>query len=507
MASEPAARDTELAGFVPLFALSLLAAAHEGLRQTDAYLGPGLSTPRSVAVLLLLSGFALGAWLGRRALLRAARRATLLVQLTSVLVGVCAVSGPLWFWAFEAKGALALAGCGLPLVIGLASGASSGALLQAAGLAYRELGALGRLLGPLPLLGALGLALLGALACSHAGLWRASAGIGLVAAALSLRLGRYAVYFSDTSVPPSWPATLGFVMSGASIALAQAFVPASVVTRYPAEVVWTQGDDASLVVTSAQNTLQLFEAGQLRLSSADAYRLAESAVHPALSAMKRRKRVLLLGPAGGFLEREVLRYRDVVELVSVAERDGASFRHSSWPQAAGAELSDPRLRFEIGEPLVWLEQQPRRFDAILVSLPLPSSYLEGKHYTRFFYQVLEQHLEQDGVLVVQAASRASLPATFAGIRATLHSAAFASVAYEAPIPLQGAVSFLIATRRDDFRLAAQSLPAGLRFLDAPALERASRLGIQSSKEQAPISTLDNQHAVESWQTEHSALGE
>jgi predicted membrane-bound spermidine synthase len=506
VASDSAPRDAELAGFVPLLGLSAVAAAYEGLRQTDAYLGPGLATPRAVAVLLLLSGFVLGAWLGRRALLRTPLRGALLLRSTSTLGAVCAVSGPLWFWAFQSQSLLVLVGGALPLAIGLASGVVLGALLQAAGLAYRELGALGRLLGPVPLLGALALILVGSLALSHAGLWRASAVVGLVLAGLSLLLGRYVAYFSDTSAPASWPATLGLVASGASIALAQAFVPASVVARYPAEVVWAQGDDASLVVTSAQNTFQLFEARQLRLSSVDAYRLAESAVHPALASVKQRQRILMFGPAGGFLEREVLRYSDVVELVSVGERSGAAFRQSSWPQAAGVAASDPRLRFEVAEPLVWLEEHPQRFDIIVVSLPVPASYLEGKHYTRFFYQALEQHLEPAGVLVIQATSRASLPATFGGIVATLRSAGFASVAYEAPIPLQGALSFAIATRQEGFDFAPRALPAGLRFLDGPALGRATALRAFGPPDQAPISTLYQQHVVESWHTEQSVLG-
>jgi spermidine synthase len=501
------ARDAELAGFVPLLALGMLAAAHEGIRQTDAYLGPGLSAPRGLAVGLLLVGFALGAWWGRGTLLRARQRTSLLMRLSAALAGSCAAAGPLWFCAFQSSSALWLVGCGLPAALGLLAGAALGALLQAAGLAYRELGALGRMLGPLPLLAALALALAGAVGLSYAGLWRAGAVLGLVTAALSLLLRRYGAYFSDRDASASFSATLALAASALSLALAQAFVPASVVARYPAEVVWVQGDDSGLVVTSAQNTLQLFEAGQLRLSSVDAYRLAESAVHPALSALKRRRRVLLFGPAGGFLEREVLRYPDVAELLSVAELDAAAFRRSSWPQKSLGQLADRRLRFEVAEPLDWLARCAVRFDAILVSLPLPVSYVEGKHYTRYFYQQLADRLAPEGVLVIQATSRASLPITFATIRETLHSAGFISTVYEAPVPLQGALSFVIASRSDGFRFDARGLPAGLRFLDAAALERAAALGGPSTALKAPISTLDRQHAVESWQREASALGE
>ena len=507
MASSGQERDAGLAAFLPLFGLTLLGAGHElVVRQTDAYLCPGLGAPRSLRLGLGLGSLALGLWLGRRALPRAACRTRLLLRLVTALSLTCSASGALWFWAFQTPAALGLVALALPTLAGVLSGAALGALLSGLGLAYRELGSIRWLLAPLPLFGALAFALLAAVSRSYAGLWRAAAGFGVVCSLLCLLLGRFSSYFSDRAPPAPAPAGVALAGAAVSLAVAQAFVPASVLARYPSEVVWTAGADHELVITSAQNTFQLFEAGQLRLSSADAYRLAELAVHPVLSRAKPGRRVLLLGPAGDVLEYAVLRHASVRELVSLSETDVGRFAATRWPESAHGRLSDPRLRRVIAEPLPWLEQGPGGFDTIIVALPAPASHAEGKYYTAYFYQLLERHLSPTGALVVQATSRAALPQTFATIRETLRAngAALTGSEYEAQIPLQGAVSFIVAARTP-FVPSAARLPRGLSFVDGPALARSFTLSAAPSSS-APISTLDHQRAVETFHHEQAALG-
>jgi predicted membrane-bound spermidine synthase len=505
-ANSGAARDRQLAVWVPTFAAGLLAAVYElGARQTDAYLGPGLSTPRGLALALTAAGLALGFVGGRRALLGTAARGRLLVRLASVTCVVCSASTALWFWGFSAPRVLPLVACLLPSLGGLAVGACAGALCQATALAYRELQGVRLLLAPVPLLLAVAFALAGSTALSYLGLWRAAASVSGVLAALALLVPRFADYFADRQRPARWPSLAGLGVSVVSFAAAQAFVPAHVLARYPSEVVWADAD-SELVVISAQNTFELFASNQLVLSSADDYRYAELAVHPLLSVLRPRRRVLVLGPAGGLLEREVLRYRNVAEVVSLSETDGSRFRASLWPRhAAASALDDSRLRFVVAEPLPWLEGHPQRFDAIVLGQPAPATASEGKYYTRYFYQLLAEHLTERGALVVQASSRSALPGTFAVIRDTLQAAGLSTTSYEAPIPLLGAVSFLIATRHDGPKLDAPSLPSALRFVDAPQLRRALT-PLPDEPARASISTLHDQHVIEAWHHEQLQLG-
>jgi spermidine synthase len=213
-----------------------------------------------------------------------------------------------------------------------------------------------------------------------------------------------------------------------------------------------------------------------------------------------------LGPAGGFLEREVLRYPDVTQVVSLSELDRATFLRSLWPQLTIREVSgDARLRFVSAEPMPWLEQHASSFDLILVCLPGPASAAEGKYYTRYFYELLARRLTSRGVLVVQATSRETLPDTFATLRASLSSAGLTVSSYEAPIPLLGSTSFLVGSRAVLPEPVARTLPNGLRFLDLPALHR-SFATLATAPVPAQVSTLAHQHAVVTWHVEQAKLG-
>lgn len=494
-----------LAVGAPLFAAALLSTAYEvGARQTDAYLGPGLSLPRGVAIALASSSVAVGAILGGRLLAAAARRVELISRLAVALSVVCAASAPLWFYAFGVPSALPFVACALPTATGLLAGGALGALVRGSALPYRELQAVRLWLAPLPLGGALLLTLAASTALSYLGVWRAAAALAGVLAVLSSLLPRFSEFFGDLRAPSRWPSLVALGLAGLSFAAAQAFVPATLLARYPVELIWADAE-ADTVVISAQNTCELFEAQQLRASSVDDYRLAELAVHPTLSSLAARRRVLILGPAGGFLEREVLRYPDVAEVVSVSETDRTAFRRSLWPrQALRGSDADTRLRFVVAEPIPWLEQQAPRFDQIVVSLPAPASAAEGKYYTRYFYELLARQLTEQGALVVQAPSRAALPRTFDTVAQTLRSTGLVLSSYEAPIPLLGAISFLVGARGPALQREV-SLPSGLRFLDAAALRRSTALA-ETTPAAAAISTLSEQHAVVTWHSEQASLG-
>ena len=76
-------------------------------------------------------------------------------------------------------------------------------------------------------------------------------------------------------------------------------------------------------------------------------------MHPVLSRQRPGRRVLLLGPAGGFLEHEILKHRSVKELVSISELAHDGFDQSVWPRAGSSDSSDstdPRLRVRVAEP-------------------------------------------------------------------------------------------------------------------------------------------------------------
>jgi len=508
VANDAEGQRAALSAWLSALSLSYLAAAYEvGVRQTDAYLGPAVGPARWLSLSALGVGLGGGALLGRRLLVRAARRGELLVRASVLLSAACSGSAFAWFWAFQTPIAFVPVALCVPCAVGLAAGFSLGALASACAVSFRELQLLKLVLSPMPALLALGLLLVASVGLSYLGLLRAAPALGLLIAGLASLTPRFHEYLSDAEAPSTAPATVALMFGALAFGAAQSLVPARLLAGYPSEIVWANVQRPELVVISAQNTFELFEAGQLRLTSADSYRYAESLVHPLLSSTGPRRRVLVLGASAGFVEREVLRYPEVQELVSVSELSTSSWARSLWPGAAtGDALADPRLRMVHAEVLPWLEQSGRTFDRILVSLPGPGTHLEGKHYTRYFYERVAQHLAEAGALSVQATSQAALPATFASIRASLVAAGLTTVAYEAPVPLLGALSFLIASKSGaTFRIATERIPQGLRYLDAAAIARGLSLGARTGAA-AKASTLDQQSVVETWHREQEALG-
>ncbi len=508
MGNDAEPRHPGISWWLPSLSLTFLAVAYVvGVRQTDAYLGPALGPPRSWALASLLGTGLVGALLGQRALLRAARRGQLLLRAASLLSVACSASAHLWFWAFQTPGSFTFVALALPSSVGFLAGFGLGALATAGALPFRELQAIKLLLGPLVALASLGLLLGATIALSYLGLLRAAPALGMLLAALLLLTPRFSAYLADLRPPGTSPATAALAFGALAFATAQGLAPAALLSRYPAELVWASASSPELVVISAQNTFELFEDGQLRLTSADAYRYAESIVHPLLSASGSRQRVLVLGSSAGFIEREVLRYPDVREVVSVSELAPSRWSRTLWPGGdTRSALRDPRLRFKQTEVLPWLEQGRETFDRISVNLPGPSSYLEGKHYTRYFYERLKPRLAQAGALSVMASSEPAFPQTFGSIRATLAAAGIPTTSFEASVPLLGALSLLLA-RPPELTWTAEplGLPADLRYVDAGVLARGFAMGARHVATGTP-STLGHQVAVELWQREQEALG-
>jgi spermidine synthase len=499
VASSGLRRERELGSWLPGFAATLLAACYEVVfRQTDAYLGPSLAPPRALSIALGLAGLAAGGWGGARAARGATMRAPLLLKLAVALSLVLAASGPAWFLAFQRPALMPLVAIALPSLAGALAGAALGALAQSGWLSYRELGSLRLLLSPLPLFGAVLVVVAAALGLSHCGLWRAGAAYALALPLFAAASARFHDLLCDPTPPGLRPAWLAIAAATASLGSAQAYVPGLLVAGYPNEIVWSDAT-GEVVVVSAQNTFQLFQARQLRVTSGDDYRLAELAVHPALANQRSPSRVLVVGPAGGFLEREVLRYRSVTQVVSISECPTASFRSSLWPAARGS-LTDPRLSFVEAEVLPWLEQHQQTFDAIVVSQAVPTSHLEGKLFTRYFFELLAARISEGGVIAVQATSQAASPRTFATIYASIQATQLVTVAYEAPVPLLGALSFVLG-RRGPISLHLRGLPSGLQYLHEHAVSAAP------APDSGPLTTLDQQRAVELWHLEQSALGD
>lgn len=132
---------------------------------------------------------------------------------------------------------------------------------------------------------------------------------------------------------------------------------------------------------------------------------APATVHLPLLAASSRKNVLLVGGMLGGGLSEVLRYP--VERVDYLELDPEVLEvvRDYLPEEYTAPLEDPRVRLLHVDGRAWLRRQQERYDVILLNLPPPTTALINRFYTREFFLLARQSLNEKGLLAL------SLPAS------------------------------------------------------------------------------------------------
>jgi spermidine synthase len=166
-------------------------------------------------------------------------------------------------------------------------------------------------------------------------------------------------------------------------------------------------------------------------------------------------------------------------------------------------MSSGKVRLHSAEPVRALAASSGAFDVILVDLPDPSDYVEGKHYTSYFFRLLAGRLAHGGVGVVQATSISNTPRTFASIRSTLQASGLHTLAYAVPVPSLGDWGFILFSQQP--LSAPRSVPNGLRFLTPAVLPGLFALPAELLELRAEPSTLHDQRTVTLFEQEQRAV--
>ncbi len=224
-----------------------------------------------------------------------------------------------------------------------------------------------------------------------------------------------------------------------------------------------------IVLTRFQDDTRLYLNGNLQFSTRDEHRYHEALVHPALAALPRAKRVLILGGGDGLAAREVLKYPQI-EQVTLIELDPAMtrlFRDQDGLAALNAfSLRDKRVRTINADAAQWLESATDpAWDLIIADFPDPSHYALGKLYAVPMYRLMQHHLAAGGLIVVQSTSPWYAPRAFWCVDATLREAGLHTAPYHVQVPSFGDWGYVIAGREAAYRPPVD-FPPGLRHADA-----------------------------------------
>jgi spermidine synthase len=157
------------------------------------------------------------------------------------------------------------------------------------------------------------------------------------------------------------------------------------------------------VVQTKGHGRMLLNDGLIMVTERDEHVYHDMISHVPLFVHPNPKRVLVIGGGDGGTAREVLRHKNVQQVVMV-EIDGmvVDACKEFIPQTAGA-LGDPRLELVIGDGVEYVKKAHQPFDVILVDStdPIgPAQPLFGEEFYRDIFKLLSE----DGIVVSQGES-------------------------------------------------------------------------------------------------------
>jgi len=249
-------------------------------------------------------------------------------------------------------------------------------------------------------------------------------------------------------------------------------------TLYQAPVITRiQSPYQRIVLTRRGQDLRLFLDGDLQLSTLDEYRYHEALVHPAMSASQNRRHVLVMGAGDGMALREVLKWRDVEQVVLIeldAEVVKLAQSHPQLVRLNEGALTDPRVQVINADAFVTAPALNDTFDVIIADFPDPDREVLAKLYAEGFYQRLLPRLAENGVFVTQASSPFFAPDVLSCIVATLSDVGLSTHPYVVDVPSFGPWGFVLASRQS-IQADRLTLSVSTRYLTEPILHHLFEL--------------------------------
>jgi spermidine synthase len=257
-----------------------------------------------------------------------------------------------------------------------------------------------------------------------------------------------------------------------------------------------------IVLTRNRNDLRLYLNGNLQFSSLDEYRYHEALIHPGLSRVVNPQHILILGGGDGLAAREILKYKTVehIDLVDLDQAVTNLFqKNDALVKLNQNALVASQLRIHNEDAFQWLRDSKQQFDFIAVDFPDPSNYSLGKLYTLAFYRELYAHLDDKGVVVVQATSPFVAKKSFWIINQTLQAAGFKTIPYHCHVPSFGEWGYILASKQELPQPTA--LPPDLKFISPQSWVALTEFPLDMVVSSSPFNTLNNQVLVNTFERE------
>ena len=259
-----------------------------------------------------------------------------------------------------------------------------------------------------------------------------------------------------------------------------------------------------IVITKNKRELRLYLNNNLQFSSADEYRYHEALVHPAMAAAHQPKNVLILGGGDGLAAREVLKYPSV-QSVQLVDLDPVMTKLFSTQDILAEinhhSLTNSRVKVTNADAFVWLKENKKKYDCIIIDFPDPSGFSVGKLYTTAFYRLLKSAMNDNSVAVIQSTSPYVAPKSFWCVSETLKASGFQSVAYHNYVPSFGEWGYVMAMNFKEYQIP-DTFNIEKRYISKAVMEQMLQFPEDmKAHETLEVNKLNNQALVNYFEEE------
>lgn len=219
-----------------------------------------------------------------------------------------------------------------------------------------------------------------------------------------------------------------------------------------------------IVMTKHKDDTRLFLDGNLQFSSSDEYRYHEALVHIPMMYAKNHNRVLILGGGDGLAVREILKYKEVQQIVLVdidKEMTDLCMNDKQISKLNKNSLKNEKVTVINEDGYKYVKENKEKFDVIIIDFPDPNNENLNKLYTNVFYSYIKANLTSEGVMVTQSTSPYYAKKSFWCIHKTIKSQFNTVIPYHLQVPTFGDWGFNLAfnsdNERKDLRVETQFL--------------------------------------------------
>lgn len=280
--------------------------------------------------------------------------------------------------------------------------------------------------------------------------------------------------------------------------------------KYQDPIVFKQQSQyQKLVLTRDNQSIRLFLNGNLQFDSKDEYRYHEALVHPGLAASKKARHILVLGGGDGMAVREILKYPSV-QSITLVDLDPAMTKlfktNQMMTELNGNALNDKKVKVINDDAFIWLKNNKRVFDFIVIDFPDPSSYSLGKLYSRTFFKQLRRALNPEGFFTIQSTSPYYARESYWCVAQTIEEAGFQIAPYHAYVPSFGEWGYFIGgLEKYDLPELPEFLQKDLKFLTKENLTNLFIFPKDMERIESPVNRLNNQILVRLFEKEWSRV--